>query len=267
MAVTKEETEAFAAARDAVLLEEKKTPKGIGTQSEKTVHAVLKRFLDSDPSHQEVPVGGYIADIFDGEQITEIQTGSFAPLRDKLKTFLPEYRVTIVHPIPHTKWITWIDPDTGELLEDRRARSPVTGSFYHAFRELYQIRPCLKDPNLRIVLLLVDMEEYRLQDGWSRDRKRGSHRYDRIPEALFDKLVLSGDEDYNAFLPEGLPREFTSSEFMALASRRKIRTVSGSTILRILAEQGVVLDTGKKKGRSILWTLPDKGDSTDDKTF
>ena len=37
--------------------------KGIGTLSEKTVHAVLKNFYETDPAHQEIPVENYVADI------------------------------------------------------------------------------------------------------------------------------------------------------------------------------------------------------------
>ncbi len=49
---------------------------------------------------QEIPVAGYIADIFTGEEIIEIQTGNFNKMRDKLNTFLPQYPVTIVYPVP-----------------------------------------------------------------------------------------------------------------------------------------------------------------------
>ena len=111
----------------------------------------------------------------------------------------------------------------------------------------------LKDPNLAVRLVLLDMEEYRLQDGWGRDGKRGSHRYDRIPEKLVDELVLREAKDYNAFLPDDLPEQFTSREFASLATRKKVRTVSPSTMLLVLSEQGVVTKTGKR-GNSYLWS-------------
>ena len=253
MSLTPEQILRFQRARDAVVRPGERERNGIGTQMEKTVHAVCKRYVDPDPDHQEIPVAGYIADLFDGTRITEVQTGSFAPLRRKLLAFLPRYPVTILHPIPHEKWLTWIDPESGAL--SKRTKSPVTGSFYHAFRELYEIRPFLQDPNLTLQLLLIDMEEYRVQDGWGRGGKRGSHRYDRIPEKLVDELVLKGPDDYNAFLPEGLPDAFTSREFIQAAARKKVRTVSPSTMLQVLAEQGVVTRCGKR-GNSYLWTVP-----------
>ena len=71
---------------------------GIGMQKEKTLHAVLKAYEDPDVDHHEIPIGNYIADIYreDTGSITEIQTGSFSPLREKLKAFLPLYHVTVV---------------------------------------------------------------------------------------------------------------------------------------------------------------------------
>ena len=49
-----------------------------------------------------------------------------------------------------------------------------------AFKELYRIRRYLLRDGLRLKLVLLDMEEYRLLNGWSRDKKKGSTRFDRI---------------------------------------------------------------------------------------
>ena len=54
--------------------------KGIGTLSEKTVHAVLKNFYETDPAHQEIPVENYVADILRDGEIIEIQTRSLTGL-------------------------------------------------------------------------------------------------------------------------------------------------------------------------------------------
>ena len=210
-------------------------------QSEKTLHAVLKNYIDPDEDHQEIPVGGYIADIFAGGQIFEIQTANMNALRAKLSSFLPQYPVRVVYPIPAEKWIIWIDPDTGGLL--KRNRSPLRGSFFHAFRELYKLRPFLKDPHLSFELLLIDMDEYRLLDGWSRDRKRGSHRYDRIPLRIQNRLLLTCPEDYMQFVPADLSEPFTSAAFAAAAGFKK----NGfSTVLLLLYEMGVIERIGKK---------------------
>ena len=60
----------------------------IGTFREKTVHAVLKHYYAPDENTHEVAVGNYVADIFDGESIWEIQNGNFYKIRAKLDAFL-----------------------------------------------------------------------------------------------------------------------------------------------------------------------------------
>jgi hypothetical protein len=220
-------------------------------QKEKTRHAVLKAYEDPDEDHHEIPIGNYIADIYcrETESITEIQTANMNAMRDKLTSFLPLYPVKIVYPIPYRKWVTWIDPETGELTV--RNKSTRKGSFYQAFRELYKIRPFLTDHHLSIDLILLDMEEYRLQDGWSRDKKRGSHRYDRVPVSIVSEILLERPEDYMIFLPPDLPEPFDSKTFAACAG---IRGDMSSTILLMLTELGVAERIGKK-GRSYLYRV------------
>ena len=152
---------------------------GIGTLSEKTVHAIFKDYYEPDEDHQEIPIENYVADIYKDGEIIEIQTRQFNRMRGKLQAFLPLYPVTIVYPIPYEKWLIWIDEDSGELSKKRK--SPKKGSTYQAFKELYKIKMFLKDPNIRFKFVLVNMEEYRLLNGWSHDKKKGSTRYDRIP--------------------------------------------------------------------------------------
>ena len=242
----------FDAARTAVITLAPRERHGIGMQSEKTLHAVLKNYIDPDEDHQEIPIDNYVADICHNGRITEIQTAHMDAMRARLRCFLPQYPVRIVYPIPAEKWIIWVDPETGELL--KKNRSPLRGSFYHAFRELYRIRPFLLDPNLSLELMLIDIDEYRLLDGWSRDRKRGSHRYDRIPVRLRDRMILTCPRDYMQFVPADLEEPFTSAEFAKTAGFNK---KGFSTILLILTEAGVVERIGKR-GNSWLYRVTQK---------
>ena len=135
--------ERFDAARAKVITLAPRERHGIGMQSEKTLHAVLKNYIDSDEDHQEIPIDRYIADIFSGDHIIEIQTANMNAMRAKLACFLPQYPVRVVYPIPAKKQIIWVDPETGEPV--KKNRSPLRGSFFHAFRELYKIRPFLSN--------------------------------------------------------------------------------------------------------------------------
>ena len=239
----------FDLARSSIITLAPRERHGIGMQSEKTLHAVLKNYVDDDQDHQEIPVDNFIADIYHDGHITEIQTAKMGAMRAKLSCFLPQYPVRIVYPIPAQKWVVWVDPETGRTI--KRNRSPLRGSFFHAFRELYRIRSFLRDPNLSLELLLIDMDEYRLLDGWSRDKKRGSHRYDRIPLRLQDRMLLTCSQDYMQFVPEDLPEPFTSAQFAGAVGFRKD---GFSTVLLLLTEMGAVERIGKK-GNSYLYRV------------
>ncbi|HPU58307.1 MAG TPA: hypothetical protein PLG48_02180 [Candidatus Avimonas sp.] len=215
---------------------------GIGTLGERSLHLILKYYIDPDESHHEKPVGvgRIIADIFDGERITEIQTRDFNTLRPKLEKLLPEFPVTIVYPIARIKRIIWVDPITGEATKPRK--SPKTGTAWGAFKELYKIKGYLSDKNLKIKLVFLDIDEYRLKDGWAKGGKKGSHRMERIPLSFIDEIELFKPEDYSSLLPPGLPGEFTSID---LAKHIKTAKPYASTICNILYTTGAIIRIGK----------------------
>lgn len=245
--MTPEEVRRFEEAKRKIIGIDRLRP-GIGTYGEKTVHAIFKSYYEPDEDRHEIPIGRYIADIFTGEEIVEIQTRDFNRMRDKLSVFLEEYPVTLVYPIPRIKWLIWIDEESGELTA--RRKSPKKGNFYLAFKELYRIKMHLRHPNLRLKLVLVDMEEYRLLNGWSKDRKKGSSRYDRIPLSLEEEVTLQCREDYSLFVPPELDEPFTSKEFGKAAH---IPMSLAQVALHILHELEVVERVGKK-GNSFLYT-------------
>lgn len=221
---------------------------GIGTLSEKTVHAVVKHYMEPNEDYHEVPLEGFVADIFREDAVTEIQTAHFNVLRRKLDKFLPLYPVTIVYPIPAVKWVIWVDPGSG--AEVSRRKSPKKGSPYQAFNELYKIKSYLGDPNLRILFLFIDMEETRLLDGWSRDKKRGATKYDRIPLELVDEMLFERVEDYRMMIPPELSG-FTTKEY---AKSTKIPLSHAQTALNIFYYLNVVERIGKK-GNSYLYEV------------
>ena len=214
---------------------------GIGTLSEKTVHAVMKNYYAPDTDMHEIPIENFVADIYTGQEIIEIQTRAFNKMRRKLDAFLPLYPVTIVYPIPHIKWLSWIDEETGETSPKRK--SPKTGNPYMAFIELYKIRPYLSNPNLHLKLALLDMEEYRLLNGWSRDKKKGSERYDRIPVKFAEEVCIDRREDYMQFVPIDLEDEFIVKDF---AKAAMVHEDTARLSLNILNYLGVVRRVGKK---------------------
>lgn len=229
---------------------EKNMLKGIGTLKEKTIHATIKYFFEPRDEYHEQKVHGYVADIRNETGIIEIQTRNFRALRNKLAVFLENEQVTVVYPIPYKKWILWINEETGEVTN--RRKSPKNGSVFDAFYELYQIKEYLTHPNLAICLLFIDMEEYRLLNGWSNDKKRGSTRYDRIPIQWIKEVWLKEQKDYMKFLQEvELPTTFTVKDFI---SHSKMSKRSVSCGIQILKETNLIVQTGKK-GRAYLYKV------------
>lgn len=219
----------------------------IGTLGEKALHAIVKSYIEPDPSRQEIKIGSFHVDCFDGTHIHEIQTRHFHKLNAKLDTLLPQYPVTVVYPMPARKWLLWIDPQTGLVSNPRL--SPKRGNPPDVFRELYRIKAHLTHPNFSLLILLIDLEEYRLLNGWSADRKKGSHRSDRLPLALDHELWLHSPADFAQLLPAGLPDPFTSMDY-AKAARTSRSTAQ--TALNILRSLEVISCCGKK-GRALTY--------------
>ena len=103
------------------LITQDRARSGIGTLGEKTLHAVIKHYLEPDERCHEIRVGGYIADICREGEICEIQTRQLYRLKKKLEAFLLERSVTVVYPIASGKRLIWIDEETGETTRPRRS--------------------------------------------------------------------------------------------------------------------------------------------------
>ena len=214
----------------------------IGVLKEKPLHATLKWWLDDNPDHHEIPLPcGKVADIFDGTTVTEVQTGSFSPLRKKLEVLLPDYPVTVVHPLVRRKYLNWITPDTGETTPARK--SPRIGSFTDGGKQLIYLLPLLSHPNLTVRLVLIDAEEQRLADGWGNGGKRGSHRAVLLPISVEDTLTLRCPADYAALIPASLPQRFTAAQF-GKAAKMQGRNLNGT--LKVLLDRGVITRTEKQ---------------------
>lgn len=222
---------------------------GFGSLREKTLHAVLKCYLEPNRDCWEVGRGKYIADIANSQGIIEIQTRNFNRLREKLRFYLETTDVTIVHPIPGVKWLCWIDPATGEITKKRK--SPKAGSVYDAFKELYKIKPLLIHPRLHIKLIMLEVTEYRWLDGWSHDGKKGSTRQELLPEDILEEFDIESAYDYKKMIPPQLESPFTAKDY---AKAAKITEYRAQTAMNVLHHVGAVKRIGKD-GRKYLYSI------------
>ncbi|MCI9413866.1 MAG: hypothetical protein HFJ79_01640 [Clostridiales bacterium] len=224
----------------------------IGVKKERSLHAVLKYWLEPNEGYHERKLPcGLIADIFDGERVIEVQTGSFYRLRPKLERLLPLYPVTVVYPIAHKKRLIWVG-EGGELSAPHT--SPKKGEIWDVTPELVSIPKYLSHENLTLRLVLLEVDEYRALDGWSKDKKKGSHRLERIPTAVCRDETLHGLSDYRRLLPKGLPDPFMTAD-IAKACRR--RGKFPQQLIYSLYSSGVIIRTGKK-GNAYLYRVSEE---------
>ena len=245
----------------------------IGTLREKRLHAAIKLYLCPEEDCHERPVadmlackdeGGeahspkrrMVADILTDGQIFEVQTGGFFPLKEKISWYLTHTpcHITVVHPIPAVRYLSWINPEDGSIIS--RRKSPKRGRVRDVAKELYWLSEFIGNPRFTLRLLLVELEEYRMADGWSRDGKRGSNRYERFPTALLGDVTLATPTDYAAyFLPvalsspnaDGAYPAFTAAEY---AKTTGIRGKATYSTIHLLEHLGLIAETGEKAGRS-----------------
>ena len=212
---------------------------GFGTLSEKRLHAVVKTYLCEDTDCHEVGVKDtrYVADVRVGNDVYEVQTGNFSPLKAKIAHYLTatDCTVTVVHPLAVERQVAWIDPTDGSVSKPRKIA-------YRSRPEkllpaLYPLLPFLDNPRLSFRLLLLSVEDFRLLNGWSRDRKRGSSRYERVPLDLLDDITFSSPTDYLRFLPADLPSPFKVSDFSRLT---RLRGRDAYSAVRVLVALGLL---------------------------
>lgn len=223
---------------------------GIGTLSERALHHILKLAIEPNEALHEQKLYGSVADILNENGITEIQTRAFERLVPKLSKFLPTHRVQVVYPIARQKRLHWIDPETREISEPRK--SPKRGKASDAFFELYKLRAFLGHENLSVLLVFLDVEEYKYQNGYGREKKRGAARIERIPTAFCEQLLLSSREDYRVFLPEGLAREFTAKQYAKAIGQKPRYAYLG---LRILKDCFGLVSHVRTEGREYIYKI------------
>lgn len=220
----------------------------IGTYQEKKLHLFMKNYLEPDTTYQEISYANYVADIKRDNEIIEIETGGFSGLRSKLEAYLPDCRVTLVYPIATSRALSWIDPVSGNISP--RRKSPKKENVYDLLFQGIYILEYLSHPNLTIAGMCMEIQEYRLLDGWSWDKKRGSHRYERMPTDLYDIVSLDTLADYAALLPESCQKDFTCAAFCKEIGKSQRM---GYAILKVYQALGLVERSGKK-GRSVLYS-------------
>ena len=221
--------------------------KGIGQLQEKSVHGILKFLIAPDPSHHESKLPeGPVADIFDGETVTEIQTGAYPTLSKKLERLLPCYKVRVVCPIVRDRYLHYINKEDGSIEKGRK--SPLHGARVTSLVALSALDRFLDDPNFSLHFLLLDVAEYRTRRANTYRAK--SEKCDTVPLCIVDAWQVQSREDYKGLLPENLPEPFTAEQF---GKATHLRARKRYYALKLLQSHSVVKQIGRQ-GRAYLYT-------------
>lgn len=212
----------------------------IGELNEKPLHAALKAWAAQPGDAFEVPVDGYVVDIVHGDQLIEIQTGGFTPLKPKLAALLPHHPVRVVFPVAEEKVIVRLTPD-GEVLG--RRKSPKHGHALDAFVPLVSIVQYVVHPHFSLEVLLIREEERRIphaRRGW---RRGGWVIHERCLLEVLQAQRFETAAAFAALLPAGLPQPFTTADLAAALGRS--RGLAGR-MAYCLREMGVLAPVGRR---------------------
>lgn len=217
---------------------------GIGTLGEKRLHAVIKRYLCEDTDCHEVGVSGrrFVSDIRIGNEIYEVQTGDFYPMRQKIAYYMEQTdcTVTVVHPLAAKRWMSWIDPKTTEISP--RTRVTRSSTPVELLPQLYPLSEHLQNPRLRFCVLMLETQDFRLLNSRSRNPKLHTKHYERIPLALLDELEFNSPEDFRSLIPASLPARFTVKDF---SKATKLQGRDAYSAVRVLVALGLAAPTAQ----------------------
>ena len=219
----------------------------IGTLNESSLHSALKLWYKKPGDRFEVSIDNFIIDIVRDNFLIEIQTKNFSTIKKKLETLLKRHRVLLVHPIVKDKWLVNIDHQLNKIT--RKRLSPRHCSYLDIFEELVRIPDLITNPNLTIETPLVQVEEFRKNDGKGSWRRKGWSIYDRKLIGVLEKKVFCSPIDYLMLKPTSLRHPFTNAE-LAESLEKPLRLAQKMSYC--LRKMGIVKVVGKS-GRSFLY--------------
>jgi hypothetical protein len=216
---------------------------------ETSLHRQLKAHYAGDDGSTEVVFGGYRIDAIRNGELVEIQHGSLAAIRDKIRRLLGKQRVRVVKPIVANKLLK-LDGRGG--VELSRRRSPKRGVLLDVFEELVYFTRVFPHNRLVLEVVLVDVEERRFPGCGKRRRRRPASDF-QIEDQVLVKIVQSHSfatiHDLLRLLPRGLPAEFHTGH---LADRLKAPRWTAQRMAYCLREMKAVKVVGKQ-GNALLY--------------
>jgi hypothetical protein len=219
----------------------------IGVLAESSLHAALKSYYTGPGDRVEEPINGYLIDLQKPTELLEIQTKNFGSMKAKLDTLLENHIVRIIHPLIQNKTIIRVSTE-GEIVS--RRKSPKQGQAIEVFKELMRIPKQSLHPNFRLTVVLVNADEYWLDDGQGSWRRKHWSIRDRKISKIIKEVYIDNPEQYLTLLPDTLPDPFTNSQ---LKKSTKISPRLAGKVTFTLREMNLIQLIGKE-GKAYLFS-------------
>jgi hypothetical protein len=210
---------------------------------ETSLHKQLKSYYAGDSAATEMMLGKYRIDVVRNDELIEIQHGSLAAIRAKVKSLVQKHQVRVVKPIVVRKLLVKRTA-RGRRVIDRRL-SPKRGSIVDLFRDMVYFCRVFPHDNLTLEVPLVTVEEWRFPGhGRRRWRRNRDHQVE-------DQKLLSVEqvhefrtsEDLLSLLPGTLPRPFSTQH---VADSMGVDLWLARQIAYCLRQVGAIRQVGKQ---------------------
>lgn len=210
---------------------------------ETSLHRELKTLYAGTDAQFEVPLGEYRIDVVSEGVLVEIQHGSLAAIRDKVKTLLRKHDVLVVKPIVVRKLLVKRAAKEGEILH--RRLSPKRGVIWDLFDDLVHFTQVFPHKRLTLDVPLVDIEEWRHPGHGRRRRWRVNDHEVEDQKLLRVHAVhrLQTAADLRALIASPLPASFHTGD---LAEVLGVRRWVAQRIAYCFRKMGMVRELGKQ---------------------
>ena len=225
------------------------TLSNLRVKMETSLHRQLKQLYAHGDAQVEVPVGRFRIDVIAEDELIEIQHGSLAAIRDKVRKLLRHHRVLVVKPIVQRKQLIKQESKGGKILS--RRRSPKAGTLLDLFDELVYFSRVFPHKNLSLEVALVDIEEWRYPGHGRRRRHR------KLDHQVEDQRLVELHRvhrfqtpcDLWELIPGKLPSPFHTAQ---LAEATGVSRWQAQRIAYCLRKTGAAKQVGKS-GNSLLY--------------
>ena len=220
---------------------------------ETSLHRDLKTLYAGRDAQFEVSLGDYRIDVMSGGRLVEIQHGSLAAIRDKVKTLIKNHRVVVVKPIVVQKLLVKLAGKGGPITS--RRMSPKRGTLLDLFDDLVHFTGVFPHRRLTLEVPLVDVEEWRYPGHGRRRRWRRNDFQveDQKLVAVHATYRFRTAADLARLVERPMPRPFHTGH---LAESLRINRWSAQRIAYCFRQTGAVREVGKE-GNTRLYEFAD----------